>query len=146
VNANIAAERLNNQRITRPGSDPAAIVEWLGAMQSQEYAAAKWAIGLRMRDGATDAGVEQACNDGRILRTHVMRPTWHFVTAADIHWMLKLTAGRVERAMAYANRYYGVDAAVRTRATKLFEQALRDGQCLTRADLGAHLARRGVAA
>jgi hypothetical protein len=40
----IAAQRLENQRITRPGRrQPADIVAWLGAVQAQEYPAAKWA-------------------------------------------------------------------------------------------------------
>ena len=143
----IATERLHNQRIARPGpAQPAQLVAWLGAVQAQEYAAAKWALGLRMPNGATDAKIERAFNDGRILRTHVLRPTWHFVAAADIHWMLELTAARVHRALAYAHRYYELDVTIRSRAAALFEQALSGGQHLTRAELGACLARAGVAA
>jgi hypothetical protein len=115
-------------------------------VQAQEYAAAKWALGLRMPNGATDAKIERAFNDGRILRTHVLRPTWHFVAAADIHWMLELTAARVHRALAYAHRYYELDVTIRTRAVALFEQALSGGQHLTRAELGACLARAGLPA
>ena len=143
----IATQRLHNQRIARPGpAQPAQLVAWLGAVQAQEYAAARWALGLRMPDGATDAKIERAFNDGRILRTHVLRPTWHFVAAADIHWMLELTAARVHRALTYAHRYYELDVTIRTRAAALFEQALSGGQHLTRAELGACLARAGVAA
>ena len=63
------------------------MVAWLGAMQAQDFAAAKWALGLRLQR-STDAEVEKAFNDGAILRTHVMRPTWHFVAPADIRWLL----------------------------------------------------------
>jgi hypothetical protein len=143
----IAAQRLQNQRITQPGPrQPAQLVAWLGAVQAQEYAAAKWALGLRMPNGATDARIERAFNEGRILRTHVLRPTWHFVAAADIHWMLELTAPRVHRALAYAHRFYELDITVRSRAATLFEQALSGGQHLTRAELGVCLARGGLAA
>jgi hypothetical protein len=143
----IATQRLHNQRLTQPGPrQPADLVAWFGAVQAQEYAAAKWALGLRMPSGATDAGIERAFNDGRILRTHVLRPTWHFVAAADIYWMLELTAPRVHRALAYAHRYYELDVTLRTRAAALFEQALSGGQHLTRAELGARLARAGLAA
>jgi hypothetical protein len=146
VNERIARQRLDNQRITRPGSrDPADIVRWLGAVQAQQYLAAKWALALRMPDGATDARIERAFDEGRILRTHVMRPTWHFVAASDLHWMLELTAPRVHRALAFATRYYDLPLATRTRATTLFERALSDGQYLTRAELGAHLERAGLA-
>ena len=122
------------------------MVAWFGAVQAQEYAAAKWALGLRMPAHATDEGIERAFNDGRILRTHVLRPTWHFVAAPDIRWMLELTSPRVHRALAYAHRYYELDATIRTRAAALFEQALGGGQHLTRAELGACLARAGMAA
>ena len=115
-------------------------------MQAQAYPAAKWAIALRMSDRATDAQIERAFNEGRILRTHVMRPTWHFVSATDLHWMLELTAARVHRALAYGYRQFELDVATRMRAASVFETALGDRQCLTRAELGAHLARAGLAA
>jgi hypothetical protein len=99
-----------------------------------------------MRDGATDQEIERALDDGRIVRTHVMRPTWHFVAAADIHWLLDLTAPRVRRALAYAHRYFELDAATCTRATNIIERALGAGDSLTRAELGAHLARANIVA
>lgn len=146
MNTAIAEQRLDNQGITGPGRrGPADVVKWLGAVQAQEYLAAKWALALRMRDGATSARVDRALDEGTIIRTHVMRPTWHFVSSSDIHWMLELTAPRVHQAMAYAHRYYGVDTATRGRATRIFERALKDGHTLTRAELGAHLARAGIA-
>ena len=81
----IAAERLERHRLTKPASaDAADLVAWFGAVQAQEYRAAKWALAQRMRGAITDAHIERAFNDGRILRTHVLRPTWHFVAAFDI--------------------------------------------------------------
>lgn len=145
MNTRIAQQRLENQRLTRPGPrDPADLVAWFGAVQAQEYPAAKWALALRMPDGTTDARIEQAFNDGRILRTHVLRPTWHFVGASDLHWMLELTAPRVHQALAFACRYYELDLAKRNRATSVIERAVGDGQHLTRAELGACLGRAGV--
>ena len=66
-------------------------VSHLGAVQAQDFAAAKWALGLRIKN-STDEDIEKAFNEGKILRTHVMRPTWHFVVPEDIRWMLELTA------------------------------------------------------
>jgi hypothetical protein len=147
VNTEIAEQRLHNQRITRAECrKPADVVAWLGAVQAQEYPAARWALALRMPDGTTDAAIERAFDEGRILRTHVMRPTWHFVAPADIRWMLELTAPRVHRSMAYYRRQLGLDTALLTRAATLFERALRDGQYLTRGELGAQLERAGLAA
>src|SRR5437667_10268745 len=91
----IAHQRLHNQLITQQTFEKAGdVVRWLCAVQAQDYAAAKWALGLRMQN-STDEIIEQAFTNGTILRTHVMRPTWHFVLPADIRWMLALTAPRV---------------------------------------------------
>lgn len=147
MNAQIALQRLENQRLTRQGPrDPADQVAWFGAVQAQDYPAAKWALALRMPDGTTDARIERAFNGGRILRTHVMRPTWHFVAASDVHWMLELTAPRVHRGLTYGYRMLELDLALRNRAAGVIERALGDGQCLTRAELGARLGRAGVVA
>ena len=141
VNDAIARLRLDNQGISRPAPrSPAAVVAWLGAMQAQEYAAARWAIGLRLPD-ATDAAIADAFDAGRILRTHVLRPTWHFVTPADIRWMLELTAPHIHRAMASQRRELELDARTCTRATALMERALDGERYLTRTELGARLAR-----
>jgi len=116
----------------------------LGAVQAQDYPAARWAVALRMRDGATAAGVDRALNDGRIIRTHVLRPTWHFVAPVDLGWMLELTAPRVRQALAFANRYYELDPKLRARATRVFERALGEAPCLTRQELGERLKRARV--
>jgi hypothetical protein len=141
----IPERRLLNQGIDRIRHRQAAdVVEWLGAVQAQEYEPAKWALGLRMADGA-DADIERAFEQGRILRTHVMRPTWHFVTPADIRWMLELTAPCVHRRMAPYDRQLGLDAATKRRGTAVIERALGDGECLTRVELGERLKSAGLA-
>ncbi len=134
--------RLLNQRITRPGSrSPEKLVAWMGAVQAQEYGPAKWGLALRSPGSTTDAAIERAIQQGRILRTHVLRPTWHFVTPADIRWMLELTAPQVHRRMAPYDRQLGLDADVKTRATRVMEHALGESRYLTRLELGAHLVR-----
>ena len=145
MNAAVAAQRLHNQFITRPTLRSAHdVVSWFGAVQAQEYAPAKWGLGLRMHGASTDAAVERAFNEGRILRTHVMRPTWHFVTPSDIRWMLELTRANVHRRMAGYNRQLGLDDALLTKGTAILERALRDRQYLTRRELGEHLRQTGV--
>ncbi len=141
----IVEQRLANQRVAGavPG-DAAKVVRWLGAVQAQEFGPARWALGLRLPVGITDSQVQRAFDAGRILRTHVLRPTWHFVTPADIRWMLELTAPSVHRRMATYHRQMGLDSSTFTRATRVCERALRDGQFLTRQELGAHLARAGL--
>jgi Winged helix DNA-binding domain len=141
----IAEQRLVNQGLTAAGRRrPAEVVTWLGAVQAQEYAPASWGLALRMQDGAAVDAVERAFSEGRILRTHVMRPTWHFVAPADIRWLLELTAHRVHRVMAPYNRQLGLDTATLTRATGVIERALDDGRHLTRAELGDALQAAGL--
>jgi hypothetical protein len=120
-------------------------VAWLGAVQAQEFGPAKWALGLRLPETATDSSIDKAFDAGRILRTHVMRPTWHFVAATDIRWMLELTAPRVHRTVSQYCRNLGLDRAMCTRAASIFERAL-DGQALTRTELRTHLERARLTA
>jgi hypothetical protein len=135
----IARRRLINQHLTAATiTTPAEMVRLLGAVQAQDYAGAKWALGMRTR-GVDDAIVEQAMSDGSIIRTHVLRPTWHFVAPADIRWMLALTAPRVSAAMAPYNRKLELDTAVFRRSNAALTRALRDGKQLTRAELAAVL-------
>lgn len=142
----IAAQRLRNQFIARAlRAEPAGIVARLGAVQAQEFPFATWGLALRLAGARTAAGIEAAFDAGQILRTHVMRPTWHFVAAADIRWMLELTAPRVHRTLAAYVRREGIDPRTLRRALSLFERALAGGQSLTRAELGACLARAGIA-
>jgi hypothetical protein len=142
MNARIGVARLQNHGIERArGSSPEAIVAWLGAVQAQDLRAALWAVGVRLRNDSTAAVVRQALDDGRILRTHILRPTWHFVTAADIYWMLDLTAAHVLRRTATYCRSLGLDRPTLLRGTAVIERALASGEHLTRGELGAALAR-----
>ena len=138
--------RLRNQFLNRPFAGTAAeLVAWMGAVQAQEYEHARWGLGLRLAGRPTAADIEQEIAAGRILRTHVLRPTWHFVAAADLRWMLELTAPRVHSRMAPYNRHLELDTRTLTRATTLIERALADAGCLTRAELGEVLRRARIA-
>jgi len=120
-------------------------VAWLGAVQAQEFGPSKWGLSLRLPETITDATLDKAFDTGRILRTHVLRPTWHFVRASDIRWMLELTGPRVQRMVSNYCRKLGLDGAACTRAVSVFERAL-DGRSLTRGELSTHLERRGIRA
>jgi hypothetical protein len=142
--ADVTNRRLASQFLTARGPKTAAdVVRALGAVQAQDYAGAKWALGQRTR-GATDAEVEREIDDGHILRTHVLRPTWHFVAPEDIRWMLALTAPRVNQAMAYHGRILELTPSVCKRSNDAIAKALAGGKHLTRAELSACLERAGV--
>jgi hypothetical protein len=132
----LARQRLIQQRLLgAPHERPEQVVESLLAVQSQDYAGAKWAIAQRTAS-PSDAEVEAAFQAGRILRTHVLRPTWHFVAPADIRWLLELTGPRVHAANAYYYRLHGLDAAAVKRSNGRIVKALGQGQHLTRTELG----------
>jgi hypothetical protein len=140
----IAHLRLVNQRIGLPSfKEPGEVVDWLGAVQAQDYFGAKWALGLRMR-GATDIDIDKAFNDGSILRTHLLRPTWHFVRPADIRWMLALTAPRVHAVNAYMYRQQGLDDSTFERSNATLAKALEGGGQLTRDELRDALQGAGI--
>jgi hypothetical protein len=141
----IAAGRLAAQRLTgAPFASAVDAVRWLGAVQSQDFGAAKWALGQRT-DGATDAEVDRLFDRGDILRTHVLRPTWHFVVRDDIRWLLDLTGNRVRRALVARHRQLAIDAEVVARASAAFGEALSGGHHLTRSELGNVLCAAGIA-
>jgi hypothetical protein len=140
----IICQRLHNQLLSQTKfAQPEEIVEWLGAVQSQDYSGAKWALGQRLK-GATDAVIEKAFNEGKILRTHVMRPTWHFVMPADILWMLELTAPRVRVAMAPMDRQLELDREIIRKSNNALRKALQGNQQRTRLELATVLEKAGV--
>jgi len=109
-------------------------VTWLGAVQAQDFDGAKWALAQRVQK-ASDAEIEKAFAEGSIVRTHVLRPTWHFVRPADICWMLELTAPRVNAAMSGYFRKYSLDEGVFRRSSQVLAAALRQAGQLTREEL-----------
>jgi hypothetical protein len=141
--AAIARRRLRNLRLTGPRLEsPEAVVRWLGAVQAQDYAPAKWSIAQRLGK-VRDPAIEAAVAAGRIVRTHVLRPTWHFVLPEDLRWMQALTAHRVRAVVGYYDRELGVDARLRARSAARLADALRGGRELTRAEVATLLGERG---
>src|SRR5918911_5436628 len=135
----IAARRLHAQRlIGEPFTSALDTVRWLGAVQAQDYAGAMWAVGQRTQ-GATADALNRLFDAGVILRTHVLRPTWHVVLPEDIRWLLELTGPRVRRGLAARWRQLEIDAGVVARASAAFRAALTGGRHLTRPELGTVL-------
>jgi hypothetical protein len=144
VKIDIVRQRLRNQRLASPDFETAAeVVAWLGAVQSQDFTGAKWALGQRTR-GVTDADVNDAFDAGQILRTHILRPTWHFVTPADIRWILALTGPRVHARNRPYYRRFELDDRILAKSRRVVERALEGGRQLTRPELGAALRRAGI--
>lgn len=143
-NLEIAHQRLRNQRILDSTfNSPAEVVGWLSAVQAQDFAGAKWSLGLRIPN-ANDAMIDKAFQEGAILRTHLLRPTWHFVTPSDIRWLLELTAPRVHVANAFMYRKVELDEKVFKKTNAIMEKALQGGKQLTRDELRDIFTKAGI--
>jgi hypothetical protein len=135
----VGMRRLYHQRITHSTfKDATQVVAWLGAMQGQDYAGAKWSFGVRL-PGITDEDMEQALTAGRILRTWALRGTLHYVAPADIHWLVGLIAPRQIAANARRYKELELDEPTLARSTTLIAEALQGGKPLTRSELFAIL-------
>lgn len=115
------------------------VVARLGAVQSQELHSSAWGVAQRLSRPATLAEVQGALADGTILRTHVLRPTWHYVVPDDIAPLMTATAARIRRAMLSAERPRGFDHSLLPRRHAVVAEVLAGGP-LTRKEIGAVLA------
>lgn len=143
MSSDITYLRLSNQHLlSNKLKDPASAVQWLGAVQAQDFAAAKWALGLRT-NGQSDASIEKVFNEGHILRTHILRPTWHFVHKDDLRWMLMLSAQKVDKRMGFYNRQLGITAELRKQARRILEKIL-SGKSLTKNEITKQLSEKNI--
>jgi len=124
---------------------PADLVGWMGAMQAQDYTMSKWAVGLRLRS-ATIAQVNEALAKGEIVRTHIMRPTWHYVAGKDLRWMLQLTSSRLKKVIDSWVKASGLDISENQyiQCNDLIGKMLSGGNCLTREEIEMELGHAGV--
>lgn len=142
----VARWRLGAQGVAAPSSSAAAdVVRSLGAMQAQEYAYAKWSIGQRA-PSLDDVAVTKAFARGDILRTHVLRPTWHFVLPEDLRWLYAATSARVHAMNAPYYTKFGVTPAMRVKGEAVIARALEGGASPTRAEIAALLAAKRLPA
>jgi hypothetical protein len=141
----IAKIRLFNHQIvnSRLGSVK-EVVGWMGAMQAQDAAMVKWAVGARLPH-ATEESVEMALNNGDILRTHLLRPTWHLVSPDDIHWMLELSANRIKASMKARDTQLGLTPDIFAKSKAILEELLQGGKHLTKEEMVPELNRASIA-
>lgn len=138
--------RLAGQQLTEPRASTAEeALKNLLAVQAQEFPYARWSLAQRTA-GATARDVEQAVADGRILRTHILRPTWHFVHRDDLPWLRALSEPRLHQANAGTYRRTGIDDAAASRSAGVLAKAVAGGVHLTREQLAARLADAGFPA
>ena len=90
--------------------------------------------------------VEEALRKGEILRTHVMRPTWHLVAAEDIRWMLKLSARRIKSANDSFAKGYNLEITdeLYAKSYNLLEKILCGNKSLTKQEIAEHFCCSGI--
>lgn len=136
--------RLASQQLTRSDFTNAGdMVKWMGCIQAQDFGAAKWAIGNRVKT-ITDSDIEREFNKGNILRIHILRPTWHFITPEDIRWVLKLTAGKVRSSNRTHHQKLGIVDSDLKKSKRVFEKELSGGRQLTRNELNGLLQKKKI--
>ena len=135
----IVEQRIINQQLAGTKfKTPEEIVSWMGAMQAQDYAMSKWAVGVRLPN-STDESIEAAINKGEIIRTHVMRPTWHLVAPSDVRWMLALTAPHLRNALKSVHKTMGLTDQLFKRTNSIIEKSLSKNGSMTRGELVSEL-------
>ena len=131
-----------------PLSGPSEVVRAFGAVQAQEFLQAKWGLSQRSSSPPEavieDPAIDAAFAEGSILRTHILRPTWHFVHRDDLRWMLRLSAPRVHQQSAPYYRQFGLDDAVVRSSQEVLRAELTGGRQRTRKELAASLAGAGA--
>jgi hypothetical protein len=141
---NLIQLRLQNQQLSQQEfSTPADLAHYMGAVQAQDYTGAKWALGMRLK-GCTDELIEKAFTDGDIIRTHVLRPTWHFVHPKDIRWMLELTARRIQASAASRHTQLGLDNNVLSRCESVITTAFDGHKQLSRDIISDTFQKNGI--
>lgn len=120
------------------------IVGWMGAMQAQDYIMCKWAVGVRLPN-STDKLAESAIDNGEVIRTHLLRPTWHLVSSDDIYWMLELTAPQIKAVVKFRDKALELTEKIYTKSNNILEKLLRDGHSLLRDELKAHFEKAKIA-
>jgi hypothetical protein len=135
---------LSHQLVNPEYSEPGELVAWMGAVQAQNYGMSKWAVGVRLKS-ATVADIEASLNRGDILRTHVMRPTWHLVAAEDIRWMLQLSGEHIKSAGASRDKDMEITENLYSKACNIISKILEGNNHLTRQELAQELTKAGIA-
>lgn len=120
------------------------MVAWMGVMQAQDYPMSKWAVGIRL-PSSTEKTIEAAIHKGEVLRTHLLRPTWHLVAAEDIYWMLALSAPKLKALVKARHKETELTPAILKKSNSIIEKALTKQGHLTREELLQELKKAKIA-
>lgn len=148
----IAAWRARTQGLWgEPRATPMEAFEHLGAVQSQEVYSSKLTPAVRAAPGPDGAfapveAVDELIENGSVVRTHVLRTTWHTVPVGDLRMMLAATADRVHQVLASMTRNGGLAEDLLARCDQILAEATAGGRHLAREEAVEALVEAGVPA
>lgn len=128
----IAQLRLSNQQLTMKDLNSAKdLVNWMGAVQAQDFGMSKLAISSRLKN-SNEEKINTSLDNAEILRTHLLRPTWHLVSADNIYWILNLSAPRLKRILKNRLKDLEISKFVLIKSFKILERNLDGNKSLSR--------------
>ncbi|KQY59728.1 hypothetical protein ASD11_09325 [Aeromicrobium sp. Root495] len=134
----LAPHRLPAQLLTgEPAASPTLAVGHLGAVQCQDHVSAAWSIGRRC--GASAVEVAAALSGPDVVRTHVLRTTWHHVLTEDLPHLVAATGARVERLVVTHTARQGLPEDRLRAAADVVARAVEESPGCTRAHLAERL-------
>ncbi|KGN30552.1 hypothetical protein N802_06965 [Knoellia sinensis KCTC 19936] len=140
----VVRKRLATQRLSSaPLPHAADAVRLLTCVQSQDAPLACHSLAMRSRE-TSYAGLLATQSAGGWVRTHIMRPTWHFVAPEDLRWIQALTGPKVEGGMPARHRQLGITPEIIDRGLALLGDLLAGSRALTRKELGPLFAEAGL--
>lgn len=128
---NPVSQRLLSQQLICPQfTTPEEAVNWMGAVQAQDYKGMRWAVAMRTRRPSAKA-FKRAYDSGAIVRFHLMRGTWQLVSAEDYRPWIELCS---RKAIAVTRGWMATNG-ISIPDEELFR--VRDVLCRIVADLGS---------
>ncbi|QDB79781.1 winged helix DNA-binding domain-containing protein [Georgenia sp. 311] len=141
----VARWRLATQRLVAPHHGSVLdVVTGLLAVQAENRGQSGWSVASRT-SGRTAGELDELLAEGAVVRTHVLRPTWHYVAAADVDWLLRLTAPRNRPVFERQLADLGLTSAVLDRAGVVVLEHLATEPDRDRTELAAVVAAHGIA-
>ena len=141
----ISQRLLNQQLICSQFSSPHDVVEWMGAVQAQEYRMMRWAVGMRMKKPSGKA-FEKDYNEGKIVRGHLFRTTWQLVAGEDWRWMQELCRVNALRGMTGWMKSNGVSIPQTEQEAiqQIFSDYLSQNRIAQKADFAKAVKDKGI--
>jgi hypothetical protein len=138
--------RLRSQHLTDPSrldADVAAVTRAVCVIQAQSFDAARHQIRVRST-GLIAADVDRAFEEERsVVRTWLMRGTWHLCAADDARWLVSIFGPVIEQLGVARLRSLGLDSSTLARGVAVIRKALAGGP-MARREIRRRLLSAGV--